>query len=227
MVATYFINVDVYNDDILFHKRLSELSSYRREKTLCYRFRKDQNLSIGVGMLVDYCLQMFGIREKDAKYIFGKNGKPEFECINADFARMKNVHFNVSHSGSIAICSWGDIPVGVDIEKVEAGRNESIPYNMLAREEVQYLYSVQGELKRQDAFYRMWTLKESFVKVLGVGLSLDFDKFVVLPGEKSSVIQSVNKNKYYFKEYDIPGYKVSVCCPVNDFASTPIEIFDK
>lgn len=146
MTETYYINVDIYNDDNLFNKRLSELSMFRRNKTLRYRYRKDQNLSIGVGMLLDHCLGKLGIREKHVNYVLGENGKPAFECNDDNVYTLRNIHFNVSHSGNMAICSWGTDPVGVDIEQIDYKQAESIPYNMLASEEVKYLLALPRTL---------------------------------------------------------------------------------
>lgn len=226
MIETYYINVDVYNDDDLFNKRLSELSMFRRDKTLKYRYRKDQNLSIGVGMLLDYCLRKLGIREKHMNYVLGENGKPSFECDVDSIYMLRNIHFNVSHSGNMAICSWGTVPVGVDIEQIDCKQTSSIPYNMLAAEETKYLLTLPED-ERVDAFYRLWTLKESFVKAIGGGLSINFDSFNVLLGSSISVNQSINDDNYYFKEYMLPGYKISICCLEDDFASEPVEIFEK
>lgn len=226
MTETYYINVDIYNDDNLFNKRLSELSMFRRNKTLRYRYRKDQNLSIGVGMLLDHCLGKLGIREKHVNYVLGENGKPAFECNDDNVYTLRNIRFNVSHSGNMAICSWGTDPVGVDIEQIDYKQAESIPYNMLASEEVKYLLALP-EYERIDVFYRLWTLKESFVKAIGGGLSINFDSFSVLLGASISVNQTINDNDYHFKEYTLPGYKISICSLEDDFASESIEILEK
>lgn len=227
MIETYFINVDVYNDNSVFGRRLSELSTFRKEKILQYRYRKDQNLSIGVGMLLDYCLRKLGTREKNVKYIFGKNGKPAFECNGGHALMLENVHFNVSHSGNMAVCSWGTMPVGVDIEQIEYNHSKTIPYHMLTCQEVKHLDSLSDTCMRIEEFYRIWTLKESFVKAIGAGLAISLDSFNIILSDKCSVVHSINENIYYFKEYNISGYKTAVCCLEDEFATEPVEILEK
>ncbi len=227
MIETYFINVDVYNDNTVFERRLSELSAFRKEKTLQYRYRKDQNLSIGVGTLLDHCLYKLGIREKNVKYVLGNNGKPAFECNDGHAFILENVHFNVSHSGNIAICSWGTIPVGVDIEQIKYNHSKTITCNMLTYQEAKYLDSLSDDCMCIEEFYRIWTLKESFVKAIGAGLAIGFDSFNIILNDKCSVIQSINEEAYYFKEYSISGYKTAVCCSKDDFATKPVEILEE
>ncbi len=87
------------------------------------------------------------------------------------------VHFSLSHSGGWAVCAVSDHPVGVDIEKCEPGRRD-IASRFFHKEEVRYLNSLLPTA-RDDAFYSLWTLKESFVKSTGRGLDLPLRSFWV------------------------------------------------
>jgi len=82
------------------------------------------------------------------------------------------LHFNLSHSsGMIVMAVARDRPVGVDIEEMRSGvSNFQVARRYFAREEIEFLERVP-EADRSEAFYQLWTLKESFLKARGVGLS--------------------------------------------------------
>ena len=82
--------------------------------------------------------------------------------------------FNLSHSGDralVAVSRQG--PVGVDIERIKAGRPmERIAARMFSAEETARAATPLG-------FYRCWTAKEAYAKGLGLGLRLAFASFSV------------------------------------------------
>ena len=43
---------------------------------------------------------------------------------------------------------------------------------------------IEDEHKRCEEFYRLWTLKESFMKVTGLGMKLPLDSFCFQLGER-------------------------------------------
>ena len=80
-------------------------------------------------------------------------------------------HFSLSHSGDYSICAVGKSPVGADIEAI-GNDKERIAERFFAKEE-------QGFIKDSESFYRIWTLKESFMKAVGLGMKLPMDSFTV------------------------------------------------
>ncbi|GAB2045687.1 hypothetical protein AGATL06_21850 [Agathobaculum sp. TL06] len=87
------------------------------------------------------------------------------------------IHFSLSHSGDWAVCAISDHPVGVDIEWCDPNRRD-IASRFFHKEEIRYLNSLPP-YARTDAFYSLWTLKESFVKSTGRGLDLPLRSFCV------------------------------------------------
>ena len=74
--------------------------------------------------------------------------------------------FNLSHSGSLALCALDSASVGVDIQLVKSWRS-SLPGRVCSPEEQEWLQR-QSDLWR--GFTALWTMKESRSKQSGQGL---------------------------------------------------------
>lgn len=84
------------------------------------------------------------------------------------------LHFNLSHSAHTVCCLIGNgVEVGVDIEKINPKRRIlELASNYFSENENQELRELKDEEKQRDHFYRLWTLKESVIKLHKAGLSL-------------------------------------------------------
>lgn len=100
----------------------------------------------------------FGLRQMP-EIARGERGKPYFPS-------HPQIHFNLSHSGPLALCAVGEEPVGVDIEVLRP-RSPRLPQRALTPEELVW-YDARG--RRWEDFYTLWTRKESLVKYTGAGL---------------------------------------------------------
>lgn len=140
------------------------------------------------------------------------------------YPEVKNFDFNISHSGDwIIIALNRNGAVGVDIEKIKP-IDISIAKDYFAKEELEYLHASKGELL--ENFYKIWTLKESFIKATGKGLSYPLKKFHFQFRDKEEVNIKIEgaKNKttkWNFRIYNIDTeYQLSLCidrqdCPDN------------
>ncbi len=156
------------------------------------------------------------------KYIrFNKNqyGKP---CLEG----YPNFNFNISHSGEYVICAIDDNPIGVDVEEMKPIECEEIAKNFFTAKEFNYI--VNQDLKFQlDRFYEMWTLKESYIKCCGQGLSIPLKSFSieVCQYENIKVIINNEYKEHTFKLFDIElGYKVAVCSLNKQISSNVIRL---
>ncbi len=104
---------------------------------------------------------------------YGAQGKP---YVKGD----TRLHFNLSHSGDLALLALSRRgPIGIDIEIERARR----PFRRLANRffaapEAAWFEATPAGRQRQ-AFYRMWTLKEAYLKAIGTGLTLSSRAFVI------------------------------------------------
>lgn len=94
-------------------------------------------------------------------------------------AGRDDLHFSISHSGSWVACAVDNQPIGVDIEVHAPIDYSMITSRFFTRVEKEHLERLPME-ERLEGFYDLWTLKESYVKAVGQGLSLPLDGFSVL-----------------------------------------------
>ena len=120
------------------------------------------------------------------------DGKPYFS--NCD-----HLYFNLSHSGEYAACVLADHEVGVDIQKVQgAAAVRRIAPRILHAEEAAYR-------EEESMLYRIWTIKEAYVKATGEGIRRDFREIRV-DFEKGTV-----EDMPFTLWESVPGYMLAVC----------------
>ncbi len=110
---------------------------------------------------------------KEIRFKQNSYGRPE---IAIDCA--KKIRFNLSHTKNlIAFTLILDNDIGIDAEVMDRNATLiSIADKFLSKEELKHLHVLNKE-QRFDRLYRLWTLKESFIKAIGKGLSIPLDKF--------------------------------------------------
>lgn len=102
-------------------------------------------------------------------------GRPHI--ANADVPR--GLTFNLSHKPGCVTCLIGaGRELGVDVEDSAAGRANflEIAGRFFSSPEAAALRDLPDGPRRQR-FYELWTLKESYIKARGVGLSLGLSRF--------------------------------------------------
>lgn len=211
-VELYWMDTGVLEDEACFSCAYQALSRGRQKKVDAFLFRKDKRLSLGAGLLLRQGLAAHGINEREAVFAYGENGKPYLP----DYP---DVQFNLSHSGGMAVAVFADTAVGCDIEQIGTA-DLPLAAKFFPEGEYRYLARFPEGYQRDAAFYRLWTLKESFVKTTGAGLALPLDAFeiVIAAGgcdgrnEQIEVRQNVDPAaRYLFAEPYFRGYCVSVC----------------
>ena len=191
-VTCWSYDVEELEDDELFRSAMEALPwRERRAKVERLRFGKDRRLCLGAGLLCAWALR--GAGATDLALAFGPHKKP---CL----AREPHLHFNLSHSGTIALCAVSNEGVGVDVQELHA--------NDAGVARICYTAAEQRWIAAQDdadwAFTRLWARKESYLKLLGTGLSKDALSFEAMPGV-------VPEEGVKFFESARPGHAICVC----------------
>lgn len=204
IVAAYIDDFKMNPD--LFNRLLIYLSQERAQKVNKFHFAEDKIRSIISELLLRLSIcEMWGIENKDIHFEYNEFGKP----------RLKNQthrHFNISHSGQWVVVALDNGPIGVDIEKIQP-MDLSICERFFSCAETDQILS-QPQSMRMGYFYKFWTLKESYIKATGKGLSTPLHSFSFdLSKEKVSLQTSAKDEAWFFKLFDnLPDYQLAVCC---------------
>jgi 4'-phosphopantetheinyl transferase len=155
----------------------------------------------------------FNITSKEIEFKIGPNGKPEM-------AGNDTIHFNISHSGQWVACAISGFPVGVDVERLRPVR-PGLAERFFTTDEVDTLKALPDE-ERTERFIELWTLKESFLKAIGRGLTRNLNSFTIEPdGRLFRITGDDSSNDYHLKLFEIdPGYRLSVCATTTDFCES-------
>lgn len=140
--------------------------------------RSDRNRYIFAhGMLRDVLASYVGFDPEQLLLQANRFGKPYI--ANPEFG--KKIHFNLSHSlNIILIAVSAHSPVGIDVEFMRDMEDaRQIAMRNFSSTEKDYLASLAPD-EFKNMFYQYWTLKESFIKAIGKGLSFPLDQFDVL-----------------------------------------------
>ncbi|MBQ8824767.1 MAG: 4'-phosphopantetheinyl transferase superfamily protein [Ruminococcus sp.] len=129
---------------------------------------------------------------------FGEHGKP-YITNNSD------LHFNLSHSKYAVACITSSSTVGIDIEEIRPLRKNVMKRAFSEKEQADVLASENPD----EYFFQLWTLKESYVKAIGIGISFPMNNVEFCL--KNNIIQSNIKNADFLQYVIGSKFVVSVC----------------
>ncbi len=207
MIAVYYAKVFPILEEGTFLQCLEKVEKKRREKLLHGKGKRDICPTLTAGCLLHNVLCKWMEIDPSCSAPFeigyGKEGKPYLPD-------KPEVHFNLSHSGEYVCCAIGDEPVGVDIQKKTAVK-EKIAERFFTIADNQKL-SECGEKERTDLFFRMWSIKESFLKLTGKGLKQGMNSFEINWQQGIILEEGRKKPSAYFMECThMPTYSFCVC----------------
>ena len=212
--TTYILDTSCLQDPSVYARCLQNLSSARQRKASSFYFEKDRLLSAAAGVVLDFGLKHYGLSEKEVCMAYNPFEKPYLPG-------RTGLHFNLSHSGTKAICSFSDCEVGADIEEI-SGRHTALTKSICTEEEAGYLSLLEKE-EYTAAFFRIWTAKEAFLKCIGKGLSVSLRELNTTPfGTPLKILQNCCPGDFFFRNYDCPGYQITVCARHDSFADNLI-----
>ena len=131
----------------------------------------------------------------------GAHGKPYLR-------EYPQIQFNISHCMGLAVLAVGDCSVGIDVEYVRPYR-EPLLKRVLSAAELRQMEAA-GEAGREELFFRFWTLKESYVKAVGCGITVPLQDISFQIGDDEGI--TCEKTGWKFRQWILAGgYVLSAC----------------
>jgi len=153
------------------------LSSDENARAERFYFEKDRcRYIIGRGLLRKLLAGYLELEPAQIQFSYGPCGKPELGTKD----RGNDLKFNLSHSKDLLIYAFcWDRRVGIDVEHVHSMPDEQrLSEEFFSAPESAFLKTLPGK-QRLEAFFKLWTCKEAFVKASGDGLAKSMDQFEI------------------------------------------------
>ena len=152
------------------------LSPEERARADRFHFERDRrSFLVCRGALRQLISSYSGEDARSIRFQVGLQGKPSLTQASA-----RNLRFNVSHSGEIALLAFSlNQEIGVDVE-FKRGEVDFVALADMSfsNEERAAILACDPE-DRANLFYEYWTCKEACIKADGRGLSVPLDQFSV------------------------------------------------
>lgn len=202
------VNLSNYLEESLYKEFQSCISKEKREKLKQFRDNNDILKSlIGDIIVRSIICKNIGIKNKQIEFTYNKYGKPTINNYN-------KLHFNITHSGNRVAAIVDDYPIGIDIEKISPLDHVKIAKKCFTKDEYIWLYS-QEENEILQCFYKLWTLKECYVKKVGKGLIVPFNSFSFNMNYDNNIsslgIRDTEKVVYFKSKFIETDYVMSIC----------------
>jgi 4'-phosphopantetheinyl transferase len=193
----YLQNVSALPDPKENKAMLLGIPEWRKAKILKYLLPCDRKLSLGAWRLLEKALELNGCSAKDVT--IDDNGKP----------KCNNLNFNLSHSSDMVLCTVGNVPIGCDIEKVVDAPFEVAEHYFKTKER-QYIAEGLGENEKSRRFFRLWTMKESYLKMTGEGMSVSPER-IEIDLNTLTVLRDSVPQPCSLQNFSLDNYEISIC----------------
>jgi len=216
MVNIYSIRIDSYIDSEIYDYLLQLVSEEKRAKIKKFKFLEDGLRCLLGNLLSRYAIiKRTGYKNNELKFSVTEYNKPIL-------TEPDKSNFNISHSGNWAVCAISDAPVGIDVELIK-----TIELEIAKRFFTNYEYTCLMKQSPADLlkfFYTLWTLKESYIKADGRGLSIPLDTFSIdVCNDQISLITNNELNSCYFRSFSLDERHIASVCSLTDDITDSIE----
>jgi len=151
-----------------------------------------------------------------------KSDKISFETNDKGKPFLKNnpIHFNITHSGDWVLAAFSNDVVGIDVELIHKV-NYDIATRFFSTKECNDLFNIIDDEARKSYFFDLWTLKESYLKAIGTGLTKPLNTFTISFNENYITLRDEENPllNVFFRQYFLEeNYKLSTCSFSNFFS---------
>lgn len=209
----YIVDKSYLKED--FEKLIKDQPLWRQEIINKFKVQEAKKLSLLASILFSKAIKDIdnNININDIKINFTKNEKPYIE--NEEY---KNIFFNISHSKDKAIIVISNEEVGCDIEKIK-DFDINIAKRFFTKKEYELIDGIFDKEKQKKIFYKIWTMKESYLKQKGTGIvegldiidfsNVDYDS--ILCEEYNIIENKSDKEIVFFHNIYDKEYMITIC----------------
>lgn len=199
----FYFNITPLRNKNIFAEKLKEVSFERLAKIERLKKQDDKFRCLGAGLLINYVKNRFGI---DDDIMIAKNGKPHFTTEKRSF--------NISHSGNYVVIAVSDYNIGIDIQRMEKS-NSLIAERNFCTSECAYINENDNQEIKRQRFHEIWTIKEAYLKNIGIGLRKPLNSFEIdLSGNNPKIIDNPGYAILQMKLDNL--YIMAICADVRD-----------
>lgn len=209
------------NNAGFFYTSYNSLPDWRKNAIDRCRNEADKFRSLTAGeLLMDAFLDSYPklCREDMGPVATNEHGKPYL----SNYPEWK---YNISHSGKYAAIAYDDYPgrnevfeIGVDIQSTRK-ISDGVARRTLTESELSLLPDKLDSTDCQTLLNALWSVKEAYIKFIGVGLSFDMRKVEIVNLRKvTDAISSDSKKDY-------AALKLSLKCLSNEYPDANCHYF--
>lgn len=201
--------------DIDFIKRkdefLSKLPIVLFDKFNKFSHHKNLQRSVfGELLCRKFFTQNHDIDSNSIIFQYGEKGKP--------YLPDSDIYFNISHSGEWVVAAFAHNEIGIDVELIREP-NYGVANRFFSAKEIEQLNVITDPQQKKELFFDFWTIKESYLKAIGTGLTKPLSTFTVTKHNNNiQLTDNEGYNTVFLKQYPFDNnYKLSVCSFEDDF----------
>ena len=195
MIKVSYLDFAKIKDKSLINGIYENLPQFIKEKIDNINNEKKKRETLCAWYLLYKTLCSLSLDIKDYEFFTPVNKKP--------YVKDNPFYFNLSHSKGLCACVVASFPCGIDVEYVKE-YSKKIKDAYFSKEEKELMLNSDN---KNDTFFKIWTLKESYVKMKSLGL-FNIKDINVLSLEP---LVTNAKDDISFNTFDIGNYKLSLC----------------
>ena len=187
MIKIYITDVSDLSIDTEILKTLPDI---RVDKINKLQNNNEKVLSYGASLLIN----KYVLNGDKSAYFVDSNGKPY---------STTGLEFNLSHSDNMIILAVSENKIGCDIQKFSERNFERMAKFAFHPNELDLLSFANN---KADTFFKLWTKKEAFLKLIGTGFTRNATNI-----DLSKDKYTENSKEYYFYYWKADDYYISIC----------------
>lgn len=148
----------------------------------------------------------------------GPFGKPALATVHL----RPWLHFNISHARGLVACVIAGVAVGVDVEASDGNVPSAVAERFAPGERAMLAKAAGAEYR--SIFFRLWTLKEAYLKATGEGLSGRLDSPAFRIASRKAVFERPeDAGRWQIFEF-APGDSHRLALVVRRRGNTPVNV---